>query len=123
MGRRSEACPSTLLFNMLPFASPLQATGYGGTVQEGKAVEDKIRQREQNPNEEVERAAAAREVTVYFNSDVAGAVLLADAVRAGQSVGCGGELRRFGLRGAQAILVYSFQCSGRSSSGRGPARL
>ncbi|KAL4458481.1 hypothetical protein ABPG75_013346 [Micractinium tetrahymenae] len=48
-----------------------QATGYGGTVQEGKAVEDKIRRREENPDEEVERAAAAREVTVYFNSDVA----------------------------------------------------
>jgi len=49
-----------------------QATGYGGTVQEGKAVEDKIRRREENPDLEVERAAAAREVTVYFNSDVAG---------------------------------------------------
>jgi cytochrome c oxidase assembly protein subunit 11 len=39
---------------------------------EGKAVEDKIRRREQNPDAEVERAAAARDVTVYFNSDVSG---------------------------------------------------
>lgn len=49
-----------------------QATGYGGTVIEGKAVEDKIRRREQSPDAAVEAAAAARQVTVYFNSDVAG---------------------------------------------------
>ncbi|EFN54189.1 hypothetical protein CHLNCDRAFT_31751 [Chlorella variabilis] len=48
-----------------------QATGYGGTVIEGKAVEDKIRRREQSPDAAVEAAAAARQVTVYFNSDVA----------------------------------------------------
>lgn len=53
-------------------AHPPQATGYGGTVIEGKAVEDKIRRREENPDEEVERAAAAREVTVFFDCSVAG---------------------------------------------------
>ena len=50
----------------------MQATGYGGTVIEGKAVEDKIRRREENPDAAVEAAAAARNITVYFNSDVAG---------------------------------------------------
>ncbi|KAI7840298.1 hypothetical protein COHA_006080 [Chlorella ohadii] len=48
-----------------------QATGYGGTVQEGKSVEDKIRRWEENPDAELQRKAAAREITVYFNSDVA----------------------------------------------------
>ncbi|KAI3435846.1 hypothetical protein D9Q98_001904 [Chlorella vulgaris] len=48
-----------------------QATGYGGTVTEGKAVEDKIRRREEHPDAELEAAAAARDITVYFNSDVA----------------------------------------------------
>ncbi len=48
-----------------------QATGFGGTVQEGRTVEDKLRAREENPDEAVERAAAAREVTVSFNADVA----------------------------------------------------
>jgi hypothetical protein len=41
-------------------------------VIEGKAVEDKIRRREENPDAAVEAAAAARNITVYFNSDVAG---------------------------------------------------
>ena len=48
-----------------------QATGFGGTVQEGSTVEDKLRAREENPDEAVERAAAARDVTVSFNADVA----------------------------------------------------
>ena len=48
-----------------------QATGFGGTVQEGRTVEEKLRAREDNPDEAVERAAAAREVTVSFNADVA----------------------------------------------------
>ena len=51
---------------------PAQATGYGGTVIEGKAVEDKIRRREEYPDAAVEAAAAARDITIYFNSDVAG---------------------------------------------------
>ena len=38
-----------------------------------QAVEDKIRRWEENPDAEMQRAAAAREITVYFNSDVAGA--------------------------------------------------
>lgn len=38
-----------------------------------QAVEDKIRRWEENPDAELQRAAAAREITVYFNSDVAGA--------------------------------------------------
>jgi len=40
-------------------------------VQEGQTVEDKLRAREENPDEAVESAAAAREVTVSFNADVA----------------------------------------------------
>ena len=51
-----------------------QATGFGGTVQEGRTVEDKLRAREQNPDAAVEQAAAAREVTVSFNADVADAM-------------------------------------------------
>lgn len=76
------------------YSPPLQATGYGGTVQEGKAVEDKIRRREQNPDEEVERAAAAREVTVYFNSDVAG----------GAGGGRGGVLARGEEKGEAGLM-------------------
>jgi cytochrome c oxidase assembly protein subunit 11 len=48
-----------------------QATGFGGTVQEGRSVEDKLRAREENRDETLERAAAQREVTVSFNADVA----------------------------------------------------
>ena len=76
---KQTGCPRTPPLLMPTLAAPagcaafLQATGYGGTVIEGKAVEDKIRRREENPDEEVERAAAARDVTVYFNADVAGA--------------------------------------------------
>jgi len=38
-----------------------------------QSVEDKIRRWEENPDAELQRKAAAREITVYFNSDVAGA--------------------------------------------------
>ena len=74
-----------------------QATGYGGTVQQGStgawlithtdsclacreveqsshlwlpAVEDKLKQRELEHNAELEAAAAARDLTVFFNADV-----------------------------------------------------
>ena len=32
-----------------------QATGFGGTVQEGRTVEDKLRARDENPDEAVEK--------------------------------------------------------------------
>ena len=38
-------------------------------------MEDKIRRWEENPDAELQRAAAAREIPVYFNSDVAGAAV------------------------------------------------
>lgn len=75
-----------------------QATGYGGTVQQGStgnwllthtggcaacqkakamltrcgivAVEDKLKQRELEHDAELEAAAAARDLTVFFNADV-----------------------------------------------------
>eukprot|EP01023_Acetabularia_acetabulum_P041636 TRINITY_DN4065_c0_g1_i1.p1 TRINITY_DN4065_c0_g1~~TRINITY_DN4065_c0_g1_i1.p1 ORF type:complete len:327 (-),score=56.15 TRINITY_DN4065_c0_g1_i1:233-1213(-) len=46
-----------------------QATGYGGTVQQGKSVEDKIKKRMENYDEELEREAASREVIVAFSTD------------------------------------------------------
>jgi cytochrome c oxidase assembly protein subunit 11 len=48
-----------------------QATGYAGTVKEGKSVEEKIKQREENPNPALDKKAAERELRVWFNSDVA----------------------------------------------------
>ncbi len=39
-----------------------QATGFGGTVQQGRTVEAKLREREQRRDEALEAAAAAREV-------------------------------------------------------------
>jgi len=48
-----------------------QATGFGGTVREGRSVEEKLRQREENRDEAIEAAAAKRKVTVSFNADVA----------------------------------------------------
>lgn len=48
-----------------------QATGFGGTVKEGRSVEDKLRKREEEQDEQMEAAAAARELTVVFNADVA----------------------------------------------------
>ncbi|KAK9811383.1 hypothetical protein WJX72_002970 [[Myrmecia] bisecta] len=47
-----------------------QATGFGGTVQQGKTVEEKLREREQNHDAALEKAAAEREITVSFNADV-----------------------------------------------------
>ena len=48
-----------------------QATGFGGTVKEGKGVEDKLRRREEERDEELEKAAADCELVVKFNADVA----------------------------------------------------
>eukprot|EP01025_Chloroclados_australasicus_P068126 TRINITY_DN9451_c0_g1_i3.p4 TRINITY_DN9451_c0_g1~~TRINITY_DN9451_c0_g1_i3.p4 ORF type:complete len:215 (-),score=47.91 TRINITY_DN9451_c0_g1_i3:1958-2602(-) len=47
-----------------------QATGYGGAVQQGKSVEDKIKKRMDDYDEELEREAASREVIVAFTADV-----------------------------------------------------
>ena len=47
-----------------------QATGFGGTVKEGRSVEEKMRQREEHRDEAVEVAAAERQITVSFNADV-----------------------------------------------------
>lgn len=47
-----------------------QATGFGGTVQEGLRVEAKLKAREEAKNDALEKAAAARELTVSFNADV-----------------------------------------------------
>lgn len=48
-----------------------QATGFGGTIKEGKTVEEKLKARKEGGDEDVEKAAAARELTVTFNADVA----------------------------------------------------
>lgn len=48
-----------------------QATGFGGTVQQGNTVEAKLKAREAARNEALEAAAATREVTVSFNANVA----------------------------------------------------
>lgn len=48
-----------------------QATGYGGTVQQGSTVEEKLRKRAESRDEELEQAAAEREVVVFFNADTA----------------------------------------------------
>ena len=47
-----------------------QATGYGGTVQQGDTVEDKLRRRADAADAALEDAAAGRELTVSFNADV-----------------------------------------------------
>jgi cytochrome c oxidase assembly protein subunit 11 len=47
-----------------------QATGFGGTVQEGLKVEAKLKAREDAKNDALEKAAGARELTVSFNADV-----------------------------------------------------
>ena len=47
-----------------------QATGYGGTVAEGSRVEDKLKYRQENPDEALEIAAANRPLTIFFNADV-----------------------------------------------------
>jgi len=48
-----------------------QATGFGGTVQEGRSVEEKLRRRQEDVDAELEAAAAARQLTITFNADVA----------------------------------------------------
>lgn len=49
-----------------------QATGFGGTIKEGKTVEEKLKARKEGTeyNERVEKAAAGRELTIMFNADV-----------------------------------------------------
>jgi len=47
------------------------ATGYGGAVAGAVSVEEKLKRRLENPNLELEKAAAQREITVWFNTDVA----------------------------------------------------
>lgn len=46
------------------------ATGYGGTVSQGQTVEDKLRKRIESPDIKTEEAAAKRQVTVTFVSEV-----------------------------------------------------
>eukprot|EP00201_Polytomella_parva_P012948 CAMPEP_0175067094 /NCGR_PEP_ID=MMETSP0052_2-20121109/16893_1 /TAXON_ID=51329 ORGANISM="Polytomella parva, Strain SAG 63-3" /NCGR_SAMPLE_ID=MMETSP0052_2 /ASSEMBLY_ACC=CAM_ASM_000194 /LENGTH=243 /DNA_ID=CAMNT_0016333909 /DNA_START=211 /DNA_END=942 /DNA_ORIENTATION=- len=46
------------------------ATGYGGSAKIGTNVEDKMKQRMENPDPKIEAAAAKREVRVWFNADV-----------------------------------------------------
>lgn len=48
-----------------------QATGYGGTVQIGKTVEEKLKERESQPKPDLESKAKARELRVWFSGDVA----------------------------------------------------
>lgn len=47
-----------------------QATGFGGTVQQGDTVEAKIKAREENPDAALEAAAANCPLTVSFNANV-----------------------------------------------------
>lgn len=47
-----------------------QATGFGGTVREGRVVEEKLRARRASRDEQAEAACARREITVTFNADV-----------------------------------------------------
>lgn len=47
-----------------------QATGYGGTVQQGSTVEEKLQKRQQEVDASLEAAAAARNLTISFNADV-----------------------------------------------------
>jgi len=47
------------------------ATGYGGTVAGADTVEEKLKRRMENPNADLEKAAANRDITVWFNADVA----------------------------------------------------
>ncbi|CAG9460088.1 unnamed protein product [Pedinophyceae sp. YPF-701] len=67
---------AALMFGVSFLAVPIyqmfcQATGYGGTTQDdGRTIEDKMRNRLLNPNEEIEAAAAQRQVRVSFDSYV-----------------------------------------------------
>lgn len=47
-----------------------QATGYGGTVQQGSTVEEKLQKRLHDNDISLEAAAAARNLLVSFNADV-----------------------------------------------------
>ena len=47
-----------------------QATGYGGTVQQGSTVEEKLQKRLTENDTSLEAAAAARNLVVNFNADV-----------------------------------------------------
>ena len=47
-----------------------QATGFGGTIQQGDTVEAKLRAREANPDAALEAAAANCPLTVSFNANV-----------------------------------------------------
>lgn len=47
-----------------------QATGYGGTVQEGATVEAKLKARQEAKDAALEEACANRVITVFFNADV-----------------------------------------------------
>lgn len=47
-----------------------QATGFGGTVKEGAGVEQKLKERTENPNLKIEEAAKARDIKISFNADV-----------------------------------------------------
>jgi cytochrome c oxidase assembly protein subunit 11 len=51
-----------------------QATGFGGTIKEGASVEEKLKARQEASRtvqgQEVEKAAAERELTIRFNADV-----------------------------------------------------
>ena len=47
-----------------------QATGFGGTVQQGSTVEAKLKARGAARDNALEAAAASREVTVTFNANV-----------------------------------------------------
>lgn len=48
-----------------------QATGFGGTIKEGRSVEEKLKARKEERNEELEMAAAKRELTITFSANVA----------------------------------------------------
>ena len=47
-----------------------QATGFGGTVQQGDTVEAKLKAREENPDAALEAAAANCPLTISFNANV-----------------------------------------------------
>lgn len=47
-----------------------QATGFGGTVAEGKTIEAKIKKREEKRDESLEEAASKRDLVISFNADV-----------------------------------------------------
>lgn len=54
-----------------PPAAAAQATGYGGAVGQATGIEDKLRRRAESPDAALEAKAAARELRVWFSSDVA----------------------------------------------------